>query len=141
MKSLTHSLYCIQVIFSLFDRLYLKLNLLKDGTGLQRTMLHSLVSMALNTLILFVKHKGLRAYWDRGDVSKLNPKWIPRIERIMNALDIAKHPDDLNFPGWRLHLLKGNFAGHYSLRLTGNWRIVFRFAGTDVTDIDLIDYH
>ena len=59
----------------------------------------------------------------------------------MNALDIAKRPEDLNFPGWRLHLLKGNFAGYYSLRLTGNWRIVFRFAGTDVTDIDLIDYH
>ncbi|MBX2822363.1 MAG: type II toxin-antitoxin system RelE/ParE family toxin [Rhodothermaceae bacterium] len=97
--------------------------------------------MTFDTLILFIKHKGLRAYWGKGIVHKLSPHWMPRVERIMNALDIAKRPEDLHFPGWRLHLLKGKFEGYYSVRVTGNWRIVFRFAGTDVTDVDLIDYH
>lgn len=59
----------------------------------------------------------------------------------MNALEIAKRPDDLNFPGWNVHPLKGEYEGFYSVRVTRNWRMVFRFAGSDITDIDLVDYH
>lgn len=92
-------------------------------------------------MILTIKHRGLRAYWERGERRRLNQDWIPRIERIMNALDLAQKPEDLDFPGWRLHLLKGDYAGYYSARVSGNGRIVFRFEGADTTDIDLIDYH
>ena len=59
----------------------------------------------------------------------------------MNALNLAQKPDNLDFPGERLHLLKGDYAGYYSARVSGNWRIVFRFENADTTDIDLIDYH
>lgn len=46
-------------------------------------------------------------------------------------LDKAKQPEDLNAPGWRLHLLSGDLAGHYSIALNGNWRITFRFDESD----------
>ena len=59
----------------------------------------------------------------------------------MNALDVATKPGDMNFPGWYMHPLKGIYSGFYSVRVSGNWRIVFRFEGPHATDIDLIDYH
>ena len=47
----------------------------------------------------------------------------------------------MDLPGFRLHMLKGNYEGFYAVDVSGNWRIVFRFEGRDTTDIDLIDYH
>ena len=44
-------------------------------------------------------------------------------------------------PGWRLHPLKGDFEGCWSLAVSGNWRLVFRFEQGDALDLDLIDYH
>jgi proteic killer suppression protein len=44
-------------------------------------------------------------------------------------------------PGWRLHALKGNFEGFWSVTITGNWRLIFRFEDGDAFDLDLIDYH
>jgi proteic killer suppression protein len=41
----------------------------------------------------------------------------------------------------RLHPLSGNLSGLWSVSVSGNWRIIFRFEGSNVTDIDLIDYH
>ncbi len=47
----------------------------------------------------------------------------------------------MDLPGFRLHPLKGDLAGYWAVTVSGNWRIVFRFAGTDATDVDLVDYH
>ena len=47
----------------------------------------------------------------------------------------------MDLPGFRLHLLRGDLADHWSVSVSGNWRIVFRFEGRDVTDVDLVDYH
>ena len=47
----------------------------------------------------------------------------------------------MSLPGFGLHALKGNLAGYWAVRVSGNWRIVFRFDGGDVKDVDLIDYH
>jgi len=47
----------------------------------------------------------------------------------------------MDFPGWRLHSLKGDRARLWSVRVSGNWRIVFRFDGSEAVDVDLIDYH
>jgi proteic killer suppression protein len=44
-------------------------------------------------------------------------------------------------PGWRLHALKGELAGHWSVTVTGNWRLIFRFDGEDAVDVDFVDYH
>ena len=92
-------------------------------------------------MILKIKHKGLREYWHKGTARRLNADWLNRIDRILNALDLAQAPADVDFPGFRLHALKGDYKGFYAVDVSGNWRIVFRFEGTDTTDIDLTDYH
>jgi toxin HigB-1 len=66
---------------------------------------------------------------------------VPKIKRILARLDVAKGPEYMNLPGWGLHPLKGKMQGLWSVWVTGNWRIVFRFRGTDVDDVDLTDYH
>ncbi len=53
----------------------------------------------------------------------------------------AQNPADMDLPGFRLHLLKGDYKGFYAVDVSGNWRIVFRFEGSDTADIDLTDYH
>ena len=47
----------------------------------------------------------------------------------------------MDLPGYRLHPLKGRLAGLWSVSISGNWRIVFRFDGNDAHDVDLVDYH
>ena len=56
-------------------------------------------------------------------------------------LDIASMPSDVDLPGYRLHPLKGNLKGMWSISISGNWRITFRFEEGDVYDVDLVDYH
>ena len=75
-------------------------------------------------MILKIKHKGLRAFWEKGDARKINPDLQRRLDRILNALNLAQTPTDMDFPGWRLHPLKGEFKGYYSVSVSGNWRIV-----------------
>ena len=66
---------------------------------------------------------------------------IPRIDRILANLAVAKEPRDLNNPSFRLHPLTGNMQGYWSVRVSGNWRVTFRFESGEVVDIDLVDYH
>jgi len=47
----------------------------------------------------------------------------------------------MNLPGYRLHLLKGRLKGFWSVTARANWRIIFRFAGADAFDVELMDYH
>lgn len=92
-------------------------------------------------MIQRIKHKGLREFWEKGDARRLNPDWLNKIDRILNALDLAQTPADMDLPGFRLHMLKGEYKGFCAVDVTGNWRVVFRFEAPDVTDVDLIDYH
>jgi proteic killer suppression protein len=48
---------------------------------------------------------------------------------------------DLDMPGWRLHPLKGELVGYWSLTVSGNWRVIFRFIGSDIELVDYLDYH
>lgn len=60
---------------------------------------------------------------------------------MLSLLDIAAGPEDVNVPGWNLHSLKGNLSGFWALSVSRNWRMIFRFDGANVTDVDLVDYH
>ena len=60
---------------------------------------------------------------------------------ILDALDAAQAPAELNLPAFRLHQLKGELAGHWSIWVNGNWRVTFRFIGSDVELVDYQDYH
>ena len=87
------------------------------------------------------RHKGLRRFYEQGDRSKLPSQMTERIAIILAALDVAKSIDDLNRPSFRLHPLKGELRGFWSITVTANWRIVFRFEDRNVLDVDFMDYH
>jgi toxin HigB-1 len=69
------------------------------------------------------------------------PDLIEKAENILFVLNRAKAPDDMNLPGFRLHPLKGDLKGLWAVTVRANWRIVFRIAGGQAADVDLIDYH
>jgi proteic killer suppression protein len=66
---------------------------------------------------------------------------LETVEDFLARLDEAATPQALNLPGYRLHPLKGDLQGFWSVTVRANWRIVFRFEGTDAFDVELIDYH
>ena len=88
-----------------------------------------------------IRHKGLRALHDRDDAARIPAALAPRLRRILLRLQEAAHPGDGDAPGFRLHPLKGDRAGQWSVRVSGNWRVVFRFEDGEAVDVDLIDYH
>ena len=86
-------------------------------------------------------HRGLRRLYERGEVKQLDPRLVSSIRRVLLLLDEATVPRHMDLPGLRLHPLKGDRAGQWSVSVTGNWRIVFRFADGEAVDVDLVDYH
>ena len=92
-------------------------------------------------MIKHFRHRGLKRLYERDDRSRIRPDMVDTVEEILGLLDVAESPRDMALPGYRLRPLKGNLKGLWSVRVSGNWRIMFRFEGTDVYDIDLVDYH
>ena len=87
------------------------------------------------------KNRRLRRFYETGSPRGIPPGSAARISRILDKMRVATGPADMDAPGFVLEPLKGNRAGTWSVRVTGNWRITFRFEEGDVTDIDLEDYH
>jgi proteic killer suppression protein len=87
------------------------------------------------------KHRGLKRLYERGDRSGIRPDLLETVEDILARLDEADTPQALNLPGYRLHPLKGELKGLWSVTVRANWRIIFRFQGADAFDVELIDYH
>lgn len=87
------------------------------------------------------KSKALKVFWERGDASGIRPEWIGRVRMILDFLDAAEQPSELDLPGLNFHPLKGSARGRYSVLVSRNWRITFAFDGTDAVKIDLEDYH
>ena len=92
-------------------------------------------------VILRFRHAGLKRLFEKGDARRISPDLVPKVERVLARLDEATEPDGMNLPGFRLHPLRGDLAGNWAVSVSGNWRIVFRFDGRDVTDVNLVDYH
>jgi proteic killer suppression protein len=88
------------------------------------------------------RHKGLRRLYEDDDLSGLPAHSVRKIKAILAALAFA---DDLSqvatMPGWKLHPLRGDRKGEYSIAVTGNWRITFRLQGNVVTEVNFEDYH
>jgi len=92
-------------------------------------------------VIQSIKHRGLKLLYQRGNRSRVLSEHVERIEDILARLDVASTPFDLDLPGYKLHALKGKLKSFWSVSVSGNWRIVFRFKKGDVFDVNLIDYH
>ena len=80
----------------------------------------------------------LRRLWKRDDASRVNPDHAARVNRILDDLAAARRPEQMDLPGYRL---RGNRRGSWSVRVSGNLRMTFRFASGRAVDIDLEDYH
>jgi proteic killer suppression protein len=87
------------------------------------------------------RDRGLRHFAKTGDASKLSVSNPDRVRRILQRLEVAVAPEEMNAPGFYFHTLSGQQRGRYSVCVTGNWRITFAFDGGDATDVDLEDYH
>ncbi len=92
-------------------------------------------------MIVSFRHRGLKLVYEKGDRRRLLSEHADKIERILARLDEATELRNMDLPGYRLHPLKGDLAGYWSVSVSGNWRIVFRFDGANVRDVDLVDYH
>lgn len=92
-------------------------------------------------MIRSFKHRGLKRLYELGDARGIRPDLLDRVEDILTRLDNAETAQAMNLPGYRLHRLKGELKGFWSVTVNANWRVVFRFADEDAFDVDLIDYH
>lgn len=92
-------------------------------------------------MIRSFRHRGLRRMFERGDASRTGPDLASRVALALADLDDARKPSDLELPGYRLHPLKGALKGFWSISVSGNWRMTFRFDDGDAYDVDLVDYH
>jgi proteic killer suppression protein len=88
-----------------------------------------------------IRHRGLKRLFEHDDPSKARADQVKRISDVLAHLDRAGKPSDLDLPGYRLHPLKGGLKGMWSVTISGNWRIIFRFEDGDAFDVDLVDYH
>jgi toxin HigB-1 len=94
-----------------------------------------------HVVIIGFRHKGLKRLYETGSVQGVNATHLPKLLSILAALDVASGPDELSLPSYRLHRLKGELRGHWSIWVNGNWRVTFRFVGVNVELVDYQDYH
>jgi proteic killer suppression protein len=87
------------------------------------------------------RHKGIERFFSIGSKAGIQAAHAARLARQLQRLDVARRPQDMNIPGWRLHPLKGDLAGHWSVAVSGNWRLTFAFDGEDAVLVDYRDYH
>ena len=87
------------------------------------------------------RHKGLKLLFEKGDRRRVQPDHADKIEHILARLEEASDAGDMGLPGFRLHRLRGDLAGYWSVTVSGNWRVIFRFEGGHASDVDLIDTH
>ncbi len=92
-------------------------------------------------MIASFKHRGLKRLYERGDRSKVPAEYADKLENILFMLDSALVVDALDLPGFRLHPLKGDLKGFWSITVRANWRVIFRFSEGQALDVDLVDYH
>lgn len=93
------------------------------------------------TMIKSFRHKGLRNYYETGSLAGIQPTHASRLKMQLAALDTAQTIEDMDIPGFRLHPLKGNERGRWSIWVNGNWRVTFEFENGNAFVLDYEDYH
>ena len=87
------------------------------------------------------RHKGLQQLFDEDNARGVNAEHVRKIKQILALLDAATDLSGLELQTYRLHALKGDLKGFWSVTIRANWRIIFRFDDGNVSDVDLVDYH
>lgn len=86
-------------------------------------------------------HKGLQKFYSKGTTAGIQKKHENKLRLILSNLDQSETPDDMDLPGLHMHRLKGDKKDVWSVRVSGNWRITYRFIGKDVELVNYEDYH
>lgn len=86
-------------------------------------------------------HKGLERFYRTGSKAGIQAKHAKRLRLILSNLDQAESPEEMDLPGLMLHELKGNRKGVWAVKVSGNWRVTFRFINHDAEIVNYEDYH
>ena len=92
-------------------------------------------------MIKSFRHKGVENFYRTGSKAGIQPNHAENLKEQLFMLDNARSVADLNVPGWRLHRLSGDLRGHWAIRVSGNWRLTFKFEAEDAILVDYQDYH
>lgn len=92
-------------------------------------------------MIKSFRHKGLEKFFNSGVTRGIQAKHANKLRMQLAALDTAITIDDLDIPGYRLHQLKGDRGGIWSITVSGNWRVTFEFTDGNVYIVNYEDYH
>ncbi|MGI9293472.1 MAG: type II toxin-antitoxin system RelE/ParE family toxin [Pseudomonadales bacterium] len=92
-------------------------------------------------MIRSFKHKGLERFYARGSTAGIQSVHRNKLRLILGRLNAATTPQDMDLPGLVLHPLQGRLRGRWSVRVSGNWRVTFKFEGQDASDVNYEDYH
>ena len=92
-------------------------------------------------MIVSFKHKGLQKYYESGSTAGIQANHAKRLRLMLAALDTAIEIRDMDIPGFRLHQLKGGREETWSVTVSGNWRLTFKFIDGNVHVLNYEDYH
>jgi proteic killer suppression protein len=87
------------------------------------------------------QHKGLKSFYETGSKKGIMPAHAIKLLEVLQLLEVATCKEDINISYLRLHELTGKLKGFLSVRVNGNWRVIFKFEGTDVVLVNYLDYH
>ena len=92
-------------------------------------------------MIRSFRRRGLERFFLSGAKSGIRPEQADRLRLVLAQLYASVAPGDMALPGLRLHELKGDRKGTWSVTVSGNWRVTFSFDGKDAVEVDYEDYH
>jgi proteic killer suppression protein len=92
-------------------------------------------------MIRSIRHRGLRRLYEDNDPRGVTAEHTEKLRDILARLDAARVVTDMDLPGFRLHPLRGNLRGYWAVTVRANWRVIFRFADGEASDVDYVDYH
>lgn len=92
-------------------------------------------------MIRSFKHKGLEKFFLTGVTKGIQVNHVKKLRMQLLALDTAISIDDIDIAGFKLHQLLGNRKGIWSITVSGNWRITFKFVEGHAYIVNYEDYH
>jgi proteic killer suppression protein len=92
-------------------------------------------------MIKTFRHKGLKKLYEKGSQQGVRPEHVTRLRLILARLDASQSPQDMGLPGLNLHPLKGEYKSCWSVTVSGNWRVIFKFEDNRAIEVDYLDYH
>jgi proteic killer suppression protein len=87
------------------------------------------------------RHKGIQKFFETGSKAGIQPKHAARLAIQLDVLDDAIGVEDMRWPGWKCHALRGELEGYWAVTVNGNWRLTFMFEGKNAVLVDYQDYH